>query len=126
MAEEKKPTGSKGDKPADPAQDEEKPKRPAGKLLLPDELLLNRKPVQERGGKAYEAAAMEVYNKRLSDDYTAALKHAEGRGIPASKVPKPKTYTVDDVFASVIVKDEVNGNRVGIVTQDGKKFYLQL
>lgn len=101
-------------------------KKAPGKLLLPDEILLNRKPMQERSGKAHEAAAIEVYNERLSGDYAAALKDAERRGIPANKVPKPKTYTVNDVFASVVVIDPVNGDRVGIVTTDGKKFYLQL
>lgn len=97
-----------------------------GKIMMADEMLTHRKPVQERSGKEYEQDALDMFNEKAQADYQAAVENAKARGVNPNFVAKPKTYGSADVFSSKLVKDEVNGNRVGIVLNDSKKFYYQL
>lgn len=100
--------------------------KPKGKIMLPDELLIHRKPVQEHSGEEYEADAVTMFNEKNQEAYQRDVENAKARGVNANLIPKPKTYGAADVFASRLIKDEVNGDRVGIVLTDSKKFYYQL
>src|SRR5574342_120656 len=97
-----------------------------GSILLADEMLIHRKPVQERSGAAWESVALEMFNEKTQADYVTIVEDAKRRGINPNMMPKPKLYTPENIFASKLIKDEVAGDRVGIVLTDSKKFYYKL
>jgi hypothetical protein len=82
--------------------------------------------VQERTGSEYEADAVAVFNEMNLARYNAEVEAAKGRGVNPNLIGKPRSYSAADVFASKLIKDEVNGDRIGIVLTDSKKFYYQL
>ena len=101
-------------------------KKPAkGSIILPDEKLIHRKPEHERSGLEFEAEAIESFNEKLAGEYNARLVEAKRRGINPNNIPKPKTYTVNDVLASKLKPNEKEGFQVGIVLVDAKKFYYK-
>lgn len=109
-----------------PSVSTSKAKTPQGKLLLADEVLLARKPNHERTGQEYEAAALELYNARLTADYNDAVTDFKRRGLDPNKVPRPRVYTAADVLSSQYRKNPEHGDRVWIITTDAKKFVYQL
>lgn len=117
----------KSSEPAQPAPAAaSKAAKPKGKIMLPDEMLIHRKPAQERTGSEYEADAVAIFNEKNQEEYKSEVEKAKARGINVNLIPRPRTYGPADVFSSKLIKDEVNGDRVGIVLTDSKKFYYQL
>lgn len=117
----------KSSEPAQPAPAAaSKAAKPRGKVVLPDEMLIHRKPAQERTGAEYEQDALEMFNEKAQGEYAAAMEEAKRRGMNPNLVPKPKIYGLANIFSSKLIKDDVRGTRIGIVLDDAKKFYYQL